>query len=221
MVQKKLLAKLADFKIDGVGLGIYVILAIIMVVTIALKILPNDIFGALFVMIIMGNIFYWLGANLPIFKTYLGGGAVFALFAPALLSIAGIIPASVTKTVDSFITSTGFVDFFIISLIVGAILGMNRTMLLKASVRFLPVVFISMAVTFVVIGLVSTLIGKGFKYGSLYVAFPIMGGGIGAGAIPLSKIYHQGLGGSTDYLSLILPAVILGNVFFHYCCWTD
>ncbi|USS92843.1 2-hydroxycarboxylate transporter family protein [Fructilactobacillus ixorae] len=208
-----LISRLDNFKIDGIGLAVYALLAVILIVVVSLNILPQGIFGALFVMVIMGNIFYWLGAHLPIFKSYLGGGAVFALFAPALLGIAGVIPKTVIKTVDSFMTSTGFIDFFIISLIVGAILGMNREMLLKASVRFLPVAFLSMAIAFLAVGLVSMLIGKGFNYGALYVAFPVMGGGIGAGAIPLSKIYHEAFGGNTDFLSMLLPAVILGNVF--------
>ena len=95
-------------------------------------------------------------------------------------------------------------------MIVGAILGMDRNVLLKASIRFLPVAFLSMAIAFFVTIGMSQLIGKGFRYGALNVAFPVMGGGIGAGAIPLSQIYHNAMGGTAaDYLSNLLPAVIL------------
>ncbi|ANZ58060.1 citrate:sodium symporter [Fructilactobacillus lindneri] len=214
---RNILNRLEEFKIDGFGLVIYAILVIILIMVMYLGILPEDntsnIFAALFIMVVLGNVFYWLGSHLPIFKSYLGGGAVFALFAPALMAITGLIPKSTINVVDKFVSGAGFVDFFIISLIVGAILGMNRKMLLKASVRFLPVAFLSMAIAFLAVGIVSTVIGKGFNYGALFVAFPVMGGGIGAGAIPLSRIYHQAFGGSTDYLSMLMPAVILGNVF--------
>ena len=126
----------------------------------------------------------------------------------------GIVPKSVVITVDTFVTKTDFIDFFIVSLIVGAILGMDRNVLLKASIRFLPVAFLSMAIAFFVTIGMSQLIGKGFRYGALNVAFPVMGGGIGAGAIPLSQIYHNAMGGTAaDYLSNLLPAVILGNIF--------
>ena len=205
--------KLDSFKIDGIGLVLYAIAAVLFVLVLRLKVLPPNMLGALFTMLILGNVFYYLGANLPLFRSYLGGGAVFVLFGCSILSLTKVIPTSAIKTVDAFVTTTDFVDFFIVSLIVGAILGMNREMLLKASIRFLPVAFTSMAIAFLVTTGMSQLIGKGFRYGAYYVAFPVMGGGIGAGAIPLSQIYHNALGGSSaTYLSNLLPAVILGNV---------
>ncbi len=42
----------------------------------------------------------------------------------------------------------GFLDFYIAALITGSILGMNRNLLMKASVRFIPVALISMVVSF-------------------------------------------------------------------------
>ncbi|WP_429971789.1 2-hydroxycarboxylate transporter family protein [Fructilactobacillus sp. Tb1] len=211
---KNIVNKLESFKIDGIGLIAYAIAAVVFLLIIHLKMLPANMLGALFTMVILGNVLYYLGAHLPIFKSYLGGGAVFVLFGCAILAMTGIVPASVVNTVNSFVSKTDFLDFFIASLIVGAILGMNRKMLLKASIRFLPVAFLSMAIAFLVTIGVSQLIGKGFRYGALNVAFPVMGGGIGAGAIPLSQIYHNSLGGSAaDYLSNLLPAVILGNIF--------
>ncbi|WP_413628065.1 2-hydroxycarboxylate transporter family protein [Fructilactobacillus vespulae] len=210
---KKTIEKIDGFKIDGIGLVLYALVGVIFLLIINTGLLPNNMMGALFTMVVLGNVFYYLGAHLPIFRSYLGGGAVFALFGGAILTLTGLVPASVGKTVETFISSNGFIDFFILSLIVGAILGMDRKLLLRASVRFLPVAFLSMAVTLLVTLGVSELIGKGFRYGAMNVAFPVMGGGIGAGAIPLSQIYHQTLGGpEKDYLSNLLPAVILGNV---------
>ena len=211
---KNIVNKLESIKIDGMGLIAYALSAIIFLLVLNFNLLPKNMMGALFAMIILGNVLYYLGSHLPIFKSYLGGGAVFVLFGCAILALTGIVPKSVVVTVDTFVTKTDFIDFFIVSLIVGAILGMDRNVLLKASIRFLPVAFLSMAIAFFVTIGMSQLIGKGFRYGALNVAFPVMGGGIGAGAIPLSQIYHNAMGGTAaDYLSNLLPAVILGNIF--------
>ena len=47
----------------------------------------------------------------------------------------------------------GFLDFYIAALITGSILGMDRELLKKAAVRFLPVSFLSMAVAALMAGI--------------------------------------------------------------------
>lgn len=209
-----LISRLENFKIDGFGLVFYAIIGIIFVAAVLIHALPNDILGALFTMVVLGNVCYFLGSKLPIFRSYLGGGAFFALMAPATLVFFHLIPTYVVSDVHTFLSTDNFLNFYIVALITSAILGMNRDMLLKAAVRFLPVAIISAAIAFVAVGLVSMLIGKGFSYGALYVAFPAMGGGVGAGAVPLSKIYASSMhGAAAGYFSHLLPAVILANIF--------
>ncbi|WP_429970772.1 2-hydroxycarboxylate transporter family protein [Fructilactobacillus sp. Tb1] len=209
-----LLSRLDNFKIDGYGLVFYALIGIIFVLAVVTKALSTDILGALFTMLVVGNICYYLGGKLPIFRSYLGGGSFFALMVPATLVFFHIIPADVVLNVKTFLTTDNFLNFYIVALITSAILGMNRDMLLKATVRFLPVAIISGVVAFFTVGLVSMLIGKGFSYGALYVAFPAMGGGVGTGAVPLSKIYAAGFHGNAGtYFSHLLPAVILANIF--------
>ncbi|WP_339325495.1 2-hydroxycarboxylate transporter family protein, partial [Lactococcus lactis] len=77
-----------------------------------------------------------------------------------------------------------FLGLYIVSLIASSLFKMDRKMLLKAAVRFLPVAFISMALTAVVIGIVGVIIGVGFNTLILYIAMPIMAGGVGAGIVP-------------------------------------
>jgi CCS family citrate carrier protein len=210
---KSVMSKLDAIKIDGIGLVAYAIMAILLVIIVNMGVLPDNMLGAIFVLVLMGDIFYYLGANLPVFKTYLGGGAVFTMFAAAILATTGIVPASVVKTAGSFTSDMGFIDFFIVSLITSSILAMDRKMLLKAAVRFIPVAFLSMAVCWFVVGTVGMLMGNGFVHSVMYVAFPIMAGGVGAGIVPLSSIYAHGLGGSAGtYLSQLFPATVLGNV---------
>lgn len=213
MDTKSIFSKLESIKVDGIGLVAYALMAVLLVIVVNMGVLPNNMLGAIFVLVLMGDIFYYLGANLPVFKTYLGGGAVFTMFAAAILSYVGIVPEELVKTAGNFTSNMGFIDFFIVSLITSSILAMDRKMLLRAAVRFIPVAFLSMAVCFFVVGLAGMLMGNGFTQSIMYVAFPIMAGGVGAGIVPLSSIYANVLGGSAGtYLSQLFPATVLGNV---------
>ena len=54
--------------------------------------------------------------------------------------------------------------------------------------------------------------GYGFVNAVFYIAIPIMGGGMGAGAVPLSQIFGKAMGQDpTQLLSIMVPAVALGN----------
>ncbi|MGX6996480.1 2-hydroxycarboxylate transporter family protein [Periweissella fabalis] len=211
--KSSLMSKLDKFKISGIGLPLYVIMAVILLLMINLHALPNNMLGAILVLVLLGHLFYYIGANLPIFKTYLGGGSVFTIFAAAALVTYGIIPHSVVQISKTFVNNMDFLDFYIVSLIVGSILGMNRKLLLRAAVRFLPVALISMAVTLIAVGGVGMLLGQGFAHSIYYVSIPIMAGGVGAGIVPLSGIYGHAFGQPASHiLSQLFPATTFGNL---------
>lgn len=107
-----------------------------------------------------------------------------------------------------------FLDFYIAALICGSILGMNRKLLVKASARFIPVALLSMVVGFFATGAVGALLGQGFGHSVMYISFAQMAGGMGAGIVPLSKIYAAGLHtDASSILSQLAPATTLGNIF--------
>ena len=57
------------------------------------------------------------------------------------------------------------------------------------------------------------LLGYGFVDAIMYVAIPMMGGGMGAGVVPLSGMYAEALGvDSGIIMSRMIPASTLGNV---------
>ena len=112
----------------------------------------------------------------------------------------------------------GFLDFYIAALITGSILGMDRELLKKAAVRFLPVSFLSMAVAALMAGIVGILTGQGFRETVLYIAMPMMSGGMGAGVVPLSNIYADALGlDKAQIISRMIPASTIGNVLDYIC----
>ena len=202
-----------NIEISGIKLPVYIGIAVLVFITMYLEILPGGMIGAFAVMMVFGGLFNVIGNNLPIVRTYLGGGAIVCIFASAFLVYFGIIPQSVVDNVDVFMNSVGFLNFYIAALITGSILGMNRTLLLKAAVRFLPVAVCAMTTAILAVGVVGAITGYGFVDAIMYVAIPMMGGGMGAGVVPLSGMYAEALGqDSAALISRMIPASTLGNV---------
>lgn len=202
-----------NIEISGIKLPVYIGIAALVFITMYLEILPGGMIGAFAVMMVFGGLFNAIGNNLPIVRTYLGGGAIVCIFASAFLVYFGIIPQSVVDNVDVFMNSIGFLNFYIAALITGSILGMNRTLLLKAAVRFLPVAVCAMTIAILAVGVVGAITGYGFVDAIMYVAIPMMGGGMGAGVVPLSGMYAEALGqDSAALISRMIPASTLGNV---------
>lgn len=206
-------SKLNNINIKGISLPIFISMLIILIVTVEIGKLPNTMVGAIAILVLLGNILHYLGGKIPIIKSYLGGGSVFCIFVSALLATTGLIPKGTVNIVGNFINNVGFLDFYIAALITGAILGMDRQLLIKASIRFIPVAFLSILTSILVVGVIGMILGNGFLHSILYIAFPIMAGGIGAGVVPLSNIYAHGLGVSSgSVISQLIPASAMGNI---------
>lgn len=205
--------KLSDIQIYGIGLQLY--LAIFGATFVAMRLgwLPSGMIGAFLIMMVFGGLFNIIGNNCPIVKTYLGGGAIVCIFASAGMVFAGWIPESVIENVDSFMNTTGFLNFYIAALITGSILGMSRSLLLRAAIRFLPVALCAMTMAILAVGVVGMIMGYGFMDAIMYVAIPMMGGGMGAGVVPLSEMYAEALNAdASGIISRMIPASTLGNV---------
>ena len=89
---------------------------------------------------------------------------------------------------------------------------MNRKLLIKAAIRYLPCILGSVIVALLLVGGVGLLFGKSVGESIAYIGIPIMGGGMGAGAVPISKVFESTLNiPSETILSKLVPAVALGN----------
>jgi CCS family citrate carrier protein len=190
----------------------FIIFSLVVLVVVYLGKLPSGMIGAFALMIVMGAVFNLIGDKTPIINTFLGGGAVVVIFGSAALSTFQIIPKYAVETMTTFMKGGGFLDFYIAALITGSIMGMNRQLLKRAAIRYLPVILGGVIVSLGLCALVGYLIGYGAKQALLFISIPIMGGGMGAGAVPLSKIFAEGLGQDpATMLSIMVPAVALGN----------
>ncbi|MBQ9896525.1 MAG: 2-hydroxycarboxylate transporter family protein, partial [Synergistaceae bacterium] len=198
--------------------------------TAMLGVLPPGMAGCFAFMIVFGAILQELGDHLPIVNTFLGGGPVVIIFGMGFLRyvnffgifdlISGLIAKGgggytdvLMKNIDTFFKPAGaFLDFYIAALITGSILGMNRKLLVKAAARYFPAIFGAMALSFGLAALAGHFMGFGVIKAILLIALPIMGGGMGAGAVPLSKIFEStGTMTAEEAISIMNPAVAIGN----------
>jgi CCS family citrate carrier protein len=174
--------------------------------------LPTEINVAIAVLSIGGFTCAELGKRLP-WIGKVGGGAIFATFIPSALVYYKLLPTQIVSSVTDFTKSTNFLYLFITAIIVGSILGMDRKVLISGFAR----IFVPLAVGSIAAGavgtLIGTLLGQGAKHTLFFLVVPIMAGGVGEGAIPLSvgysEILHQKQG---DLFAEVLPVVMLGSL---------
>ncbi|SCZ78422.1 2-hydroxycarboxylate transporter family protein [Acidaminobacter hydrogenoformans] len=200
------------YLINGLSLPLFAVIAAVVLVAGRMGALPGGMVGAFAIMLVVGAILNEIGNHLPIVKDYLGGGPIVIIFGSAAMVMYGVLTEAQTALIKSFMVEFEFLNFYIAALITGSILGMNRKLLIRAAARYLPAIIGGVLVSLVSVGLVGSLIGYGFKEAILYIGVPIMGGGMGAGAVPLAKIFGSQLAKDpAEMLSIMIPAVALGN----------
>jgi Na+/citrate or Na+/malate symporter len=200
------------FQLYGMAWYFFVIFAVVVLAAVYLGKLPKGMIGAFPLMIVIGAVFGLIGDKTPIINTFLGGGAIVIIFGSAALNTFKILPEAAIKIINNFEVAEGFLDFYIASLITGSIMGMNRKLLIRAAVRYLPAIFGGVLTAIILGGIVGALSGYGAREAVLFVTLPIMGGGMGAGAVPLSKIFGESMGRDPgDMINIMIPAVALGN----------
>jgi len=199
-------------RIGVIPLPVYLISAGVLGYLLARGQLPTEINVAIAVLAVGGFSCAELGKRLP-WINRVGGAAIFATFIPSALVYYGVLPTQLVNLVTDFTKSTNFLYLFITAIIVGSILGMDRKVLVSGFLR----IFVPLAVGSIAAGLVGTLVGTLFGLGAKHTLFflviPIMAGGVGEGAIPLSagysEILHQPQG---DLFAEVLPVVMLGSL---------
>ena len=172
--------------------------------------IPANMVGAFFLLTLLGEGLSTLGGAIPVVRTYLGGSVVCTL-GGAFLTYWGVIPPPVVSSLSEFIDS-GFLTLYICGLITGSLFNIDRKLLLRASLKLLPVAVVSIFAGVFTCGILGILIGGGFWDSILYIAVAMTSGGMTAGAVPLSTIYSAQLGiPAADVLNRMAPATVLGN----------
>ncbi|MBV9686324.1 MAG: 2-hydroxycarboxylate transporter family protein [Alphaproteobacteria bacterium] len=205
--------KIVELRIGIVPLPVYVLLAAL----VAFFILrdgkvSSDLPTMIAVLALGGFGCAEIGKRLPVIRN-LGAAAIFATFVPSYLVYAHLLPEGMLKPVAEFTKASNFLYLFIAAIIVGSIFGMDRQVLIKGFLK----IFVPLAAGSIVAGTVGTLIGVVLGLGAyhtfFYIVIPIMAGGVGEGAIPLSigyaEILHQEQG---NLFAQVLPPIMLGSL---------
>ncbi|WP_431024386.1 2-hydroxycarboxylate transporter family protein [Halomonas sp. H5] len=201
-------------RIAGMPLPAFALLTAVLLTAIYTDTLPAGMIGGLLVMMVLGELLGFIGDRLPIVRSYLGGGAILAIFGAAALMYFPVMPAGVGATITDFMKGGDFLNFYIAALITGSILGMDARSLVTIGSRYFVPIFGAVIGAALLAALIGSLVGFTLSDAVLVITLPILGGGMGAGAVPMSQIYEQMLGQPASYyISLLVPALALGNVF--------
>ena len=204
--------RIVDHRVGIIPLPIYIVLLALIAGFVATGKVPSDLLMSIVLLAVGGFTCAELGKRLPVLK-HIGAAAILATFIPSALAYYHLLPQTILTSVTDFTKASNFLYLFIASIIVGSILGMDRSVLIAGFVK----IFIPLAAGTVVAGVVGTLVGTMLGLGAWHTVFmvvvPIMAGGVGEGAIPLSigysTILHVPQG---EMFAQVLPPVMLGSL---------
>lgn len=190
----------------------YLAFLVVIIAAIFLNVMPVNIVSGMAIAMIIGGALKHIGDSIPVFNTF-GGGSLLCIVVPALIVFTGVFPQEFADLADSFYNELGFSELVVTGLIVGSILGMNRKLLVNVGARFFFPIIVGVLTAFVVGALMGALTGFGVARAVMLVVGPVMGGGMAAGAVPMSEIYAAESGGDAgSFLEQIAPAIIVANV---------
>lgn len=199
-------------RVGIVPVPVFVTVLVILAIYVRSGEVPADLTTNILTLAVGGFACAEIGKRLPGLNR-IGAAAILATFVPSFLVYVGAIPKPLKVSISTFTEQSNFLYLFIGSIIVGSILGMDRRMLISGFLKIL-VPILAGSVAAVVVGCaVGTALGLGFKHTAFMVVVPVLAGGVGEGAIPLS-IGYSAIGGGVqgDLLAEILPAVMFGSL---------
>ncbi|MGL4253269.1 MAG: 2-hydroxycarboxylate transporter family protein [Fusobacteriaceae bacterium] len=175
---------------------------------------PNFL-TVLAILAVFGILFGEIGDRIPFWNDYIGGGTVLVFFVSAVMGTYKMVPAPTMKAIETFYDKNpvNFLEIFIPALIVGAILTVNRKTLIKSIVGYIPLILIGVAGAMVGGILAGLLFGKAPMDIVMNYVLPIMGGGTGAGAIPMAEMWAQKTGGDPkNWFAFAISILTIANV---------
>ena len=200
-------------KLYNIDIKVFTFFALSIIIASYYGLVPNQLIGGIGVLFTLGIILGEIGEHLPIWNKYCGGGPILCFFVSGLLTFYNILPENMIEVSKGWMSEYSFLNAFIAFLVVGSLLGFNRNILLKSATLFVPTMLASVlgaSLFGIVIGI---FIGKTPIEIMINYVLPIMGGGAGAGAVPMAKVYSDVTGlDASGYLSFALAILAVGNI---------
>lgn len=177
--------------------------------------LGKDFASIMILIIAYGVVFFEIGERLPIWNTYIGGGVLAAFFGTAIIRQLSLIPKVYIDPINEFIggDTVGFTTIWIIVLITGSVLSLEKKILLKSFVGYFPAIIGGLIAAMAFGSLAGLFFGISPVNVILRYVLPVMGGGNGAGAVPMSEIYEKVTGNSAvSYYAFAIIILTIANI---------
>ena len=171
-----------------VPVPVFILLILIIVGFDATGKVPSDILMAIAILTVGGFGCAEIGKHIPVVRR-IGASAILATFIPSALTYYHLLPAPIPGSVADFTRTSNFLYLFISAIIVGSILGMDRHVLVAGFMKIFVPLILGSVIAAIVGTAVGTALGLGTFHTFFFVVVPIMAGGVGEGAIPLSIGY--------------------------------
>ena len=206
------LSALRNFEFMGIPLAIYAVICVILWVSMGFGWLGNSYFTLFAFLISVALPLRWIGDHTPFLGKYVGFGPLLTIFGPSILVLVGYITPEMKETLtrlrDDVLAAPN-----IAMLMCGAVLGrLDRKLLMKAIVRYIPVLVLAMFATIGVAWLIGPLLGYDLFNSLVVYAFPIFTGGSSGPMVSIPAILTEaGIDGGA-LIGIMFAAMSLANV---------
>ena len=209
--------KLNDLKLYSAPWYMTIFVRIVVIAAAYLKALGTDFASIMILIIAYGILFFELGERLPIWNTYIDGGVLAAFCETAIIRQLSLSPKVYIDPINEFIggDTVGFTTIWIIVLITGSVLSLEKKILLKSFAEYFPAILGGLAAAMLFGSIGGLIFGISPVTVILKYVLPIMGGGNGAGAVPMSEIYEQVTAKSAvSYYAFAIIILTIANITF-------
>jgi Na+/citrate or Na+/malate symporter len=200
-----------SYRFGIIPLPLFVLLAAVIIALTLCNAITQEVPLMIAVLAIGGFTCAWIGGLIPWVKR-LGGPVLAAAFLPSYLVSRHWLSSTLVENIKSFTSTTNFIYLFITAIIVGSILGMNRSQLINGIFKIFVPLLAGSLVALVLGSIGGMAVGMKLSDALLFVVVPVMAGGVGEGVIPLSigyaEIRHLNPG---IFLARLLPVVLFAN----------
>lgn len=167
------------------------------------------------ILAVFGILFGEIGDRIPVWNDYIGGGTVLVFFISAVMGTYNLVPQKMLDSIEIFYGKqpVNFLEIFIPALIVGSVLTVNRKTLVQAISGYIPLILVGVLGATIGGVITGLCFGKAPLDIVMNYVLPIMGGGTGAGAIPMSEMWAQKTGRpSSEWFAFAISILTIANV---------
>lgn len=205
-----------QFKLGGLPWWQALIAVALCLICMVWGIQSSSLTGTLCSAFALAVLLYEFGEKLPIWNNYIGGGLLMAFFGVAILKYLKIIPEATIDNINFIISGdeVNLLELYIVFLIVGSVLALEKDILLKSFAGYIPSILGGLVAASVLGVLAGMAFGVSPTEAIMKYVLPIMGGGNGAGAVPLSNIYETVTGEpAANFYGFAIIILTVGNIF--------